>query len=188
MRDSAASMRDALVDRASSVGGAVADGANRTRRQAADTVRQTRESAVSFVTEQPLLCAAIGIAVGAALATLLPATETEDRLMGDASDAVKAKAGEAGADALDSAKTVASKVADRAQSAAREEGLTPSALADAATKVGQGMAEGARNADLSAKQETPVAMEARTMKETTPMQAPMTGTGPQEFASDPRRD
>ncbi len=186
MRDSAASMRDALADKASSVGGAVAEGASRTRRQAADAVRQTRESAVSFVTEQPLLCAAIGIAVGAALATLLPTTETEARLMGDASDAVKEKAGEVGSEALDSAKTVAAKVADRAQSAAREEGFTPSAVADAARKVGEGMGEGVKGADPSANPAS--TNEPSAAKGAPSMKTPMTGTGPQEFASDPRRD
>ena len=89
MRDTAASMSGAVAASASSMGGALADTAGRTRRQAADVVRQSRDSAASFVTEQPLLCAAIGVAIGAALASLLPSTETEDRLMGEASDAVK---------------------------------------------------------------------------------------------------
>lgn len=38
-------------------------------------------------TEQPLLIGALGLAVGAALGALLPRTETEDRLMGEASEA-----------------------------------------------------------------------------------------------------
>ena len=71
VRDTAASMGGALADTASSMGGALADTAVRTRRQAEDAVKKSRDSAASFVTEQPLLCAAIGIAVGAALASLL---------------------------------------------------------------------------------------------------------------------
>src|SRR5208337_701758 len=120
--------------------------ASRTRRQATDAVRQSRDSAASFVTEQPLLCAAIGIAVGAALASLLPSTDAEDQLMGEASDAVKGAAGQVGADALESAKNVATKVADRAQSAVKEEGLPPSAVAEAARSVGEGMRQGAQGA------------------------------------------
>ena len=115
--DTASSMSGALADTASSVGGTIADTASRTRRQAADVVRQGRDSAASFVTEQPLLCAAIGVAIGAALASLLPSTETEDKLMGEASDAVKGAAGQVGSEALESAKNVASKVADRTQTA-----------------------------------------------------------------------
>ncbi len=162
--DTASSMGGALADTASSVGGAIADTASRTRRQAADVVRQGRDSAVSFVTEQPLLCAAIGVAIGAALASLLPSTETEDKLLGEASDAVKGTAGQVGSEALQSAKNVASKVADRAQTATREEGLSPSAVAEAARNLGDGARQGAQGAMNAMKQ-------------------PMTGTGPQEGAS-----
>jgi ElaB/YqjD/DUF883 family membrane-anchored ribosome-binding protein len=154
----AASMSGTLADTASSMGGALADTADRTRRQAADVVRQSRESAASFITEQPLLCAAIGVAVGAALASLLPSTETEDKLMGEASDAVKGTAGQVGSDALESAKNVASKVAERAQTAVKEEGLSPSAVADAARNLGEGIRQGAEGG----------------------MNQAMTGTGPQE--------
>ena len=164
-------MGDALADTASSVGGTIANTASRTRRQAADVVRQGRDNAASFVTEQPLLCAAIGVAIGAALASLLPSTETEDKLMGEASDAVKGTAGQVGSEALESAKNVASKVADRTQTAVgavKEEGLSPGAVAEAARNFGEGVrhcADGAMN----------------TMKQ------PMTGTGPQEGASGSNR-
>ncbi len=139
----ATSMTGALADTASTVGGALADTASRTSRQAMDAVRQGRETAASFVTDQPLLCAAIGVAVGAAIASLLPSTKTENRLMGEASDAVKDKAGQVGSDAVGSAKNVASKVADRAQSAVKEEGLSPGAVAEAARNLGEGIKEGA---------------------------------------------
>jgi len=161
VRDAAASMSGAVADTAFSVSGGMADTASRTRRQAADAVRRSRDSAASFVTEQPLLCAAIGVAVGAALAGLLPSTETEDRLMGDASDAVKGTAGQVGSEALESARHVASKVADRAQSAVKEEGLSPSAVADAARNLSEGIQQSAQGA----------------------VNRPTTGTGPQEGAS-----
>jgi len=139
------------------VSGRIADTADRTRRQAADAVRQGRASAASFISEQPLLCAAIGVAVGAALASMLPSTDAEDQLMGDASDAVKGAAGQVGSDALGSAKNIASKVADRAQTAVKEEGLSPSAVAEAARNLGEGIQQGAQSA----------------------VKQPMTGVGPQ---------
>ena len=52
--------------------------------------------------------------------------------MGEASDAVKGQAGRVGSDALESAKNAASKVADRAQTALKEEGFSPAAIAEAA--------------------------------------------------------
>lgn len=141
----------------------VAQGA---RRGAVEAARNSRETAASFITEQPLLSAAIGVAIGAAIASLLPTSETENELMGEASDRVKDVAGQAASEGLGSAKTVAGKVAERAQSAARdavhEEGLTSSAFAEAARNVGLGMKEGA------AKQ-------------------PVSGSGPQELTeSEPR--
>lgn len=72
-----------MSERIGEVGGGFADMADRTRRQTGDMVRQSRETATSFISEQPLLCAAIGIAVGATLATMLPATDTEDKLMAE---------------------------------------------------------------------------------------------------------
>jgi len=159
--DTAASMRET----AASVGGRMADTADRTRRNAIETVRQGRESAASFISEQPLLCAAIGVAIGAALASVLPSTDMEDELMGETSDAVKGAAKDAaqrtGANAPESAKNLASKVADRAQTAAAEEGLSASALAEAARNLGDGARRDAQDT----------------------LRRPTTGTGPQEGAS-----
>jgi hypothetical protein len=158
MGDGAASMSNAAVgvmsnatasvrDTAASVGGRVVETADRTRRHAADMVRQGRESAASFISEQRLLCAAIGVAVGAAFASMLPSTDVEDNLMGETSDAVKGAvkdvAQRTGATALDSAKNVASKVADRAQTAAADSALAEAAcdLGDVAKKDAQGVFE-----------------------------------------------
>ena len=154
MTGAAASMQDT----AASMGGRIADAADRTRRQAAGTVRQGRESATSFISEQPLLCAAIGVAIGATLASMIPSTDAEDKLMGETSDAVKGAAQRTGSQALESAKNVAGKVADRAQTAAREEGLSASGVAEAVRNTGDGSDKSAQSA----------------------LAQPVTGTAPQE--------
>ncbi len=142
-RGAAGAMRDA----SSSLTGRISDTAERTRRGAAEAVRQSRDSATSFITEQPILCAAIGVAVGAAIASMLPSTETEDEWMGEASDSVKGSASQVvsqvASEGLDSAKNVAGKVVERAQGAMKEEGLTPSAFTDAARNLGEGTQKGA---------------------------------------------
>ena len=48
--------------------------------------QRVREGFNSLLTEQPLLLGALGIAVGAAIGAVLPATEQEDRLFGSARD------------------------------------------------------------------------------------------------------
>ncbi len=188
----------AFADTASSLGSAASDTGRRTRRQAVEAVRQSRETAVSFVTEQPLICAAIGVAVGAALATLLPGTETEDSLMGETSDAVKGRAGDLGSDALERTKTVAGKVVDRAQAAVteavRQEGLSTSTLADAANRLGESVREDARSAVREMAASAPSQADgghsssSGKPEDAGAFRQPITGTGPQEGVSGSRLD
>ena len=124
----------------------------------AGAASSVRDTATSFISEQPLLCAAIGIAIGATLATMLPSTDTENKLMGETSDAVKDAAQRTGSQAMESAKNVASKVAERAQTAVKEEGLSVSGVAQAAGLAGE---DPERDAPGVVRQ-------------------PLTGTGPQE--------
>ncbi|HEY7246788.1 MAG TPA: hypothetical protein VH678_23180 [Xanthobacteraceae bacterium] len=92
---------------------------------------------MSLFHDQPLLCAALGIAIGAAIAAALPSTRTEDKLLGETSDAVKDKIGQLASEQLESAKAAAGKAAQAAGTAAVREGLSASGLADAARSVGE---------------------------------------------------
>lgn len=71
---------------------------------------------VSFLKEQPLVLAGLGLAVGAALGAFLPATETEDRLIGDVGEELKERAREA----VDKVSETGGTVAERVGAAARE--------------------------------------------------------------------
>jgi len=62
--------------------------------QAGMLVDRARSGMSHVAQEQPLLFGALGLALGAALGALLPRTETEDRLMGEASDAIADRATE----------------------------------------------------------------------------------------------
>ena len=65
-------------------------------------------SAISnLLDEQPLVLAALGIAVGAAIGAAIPTTDTEGRFMGDASGSVKRSAQELANDQLDHLKAKA---------------------------------------------------------------------------------
>ncbi len=50
------------------------------------TARNARESVVDFYRDQPLIAGSLGIAIGAALGALVPATEIEDDMFGEARD------------------------------------------------------------------------------------------------------
>ncbi len=114
----------------------VADAADRTQRQATRTMRQVKDTTASFINDQPLLFAAIGLAVGAVLAAALPSTTTEDELMGEASDAVKGAVGEAAADQYETVKATATKIVQDVKTVAETEGLTASGAADLARNLG----------------------------------------------------
>jgi hypothetical protein len=50
------------------------------------------KSFLQFCTEQPLVLAGLGLAIGAAIGASMPATEAENRVMGEASDDMKERA------------------------------------------------------------------------------------------------
>lgn len=107
------------------------------QQQASEAGRRATDRTTAFVNEQPLLVAAIGLAVGAAFAALLPPTRTEDELMGSTSDAVKKAAGSVASEQLSQAKSAAGRVADEAANIAEREGLTVSAAVDAVKQVNE---------------------------------------------------
>jgi Protein of unknown function (DUF3618) len=133
----AQSLTDTVQDYSAAVSEQIADGADRATRQTRRSAQQAKESLISFVHEQPLVSAAIGLAVGAAIAAVLPKTETEDELMGERSDSVKDAVAEVASDQFQKAKTAAGNVAQEALDAAQREGLGPSQAADAARQLSE---------------------------------------------------
>jgi hypothetical protein len=94
MREGMDTMReqaDHARQRASDMYDYTAGGVRRAAHRAADYGRAARHSfdrdgpLVSFCREQPMLVAGLGVAVGAALAAMIPASRTERRVMSDAS-------------------------------------------------------------------------------------------------------
>jgi hypothetical protein len=73
---------------------------------------------------QPLALGALGLAVGAGLAAALPATETEAKLLGEASAAVKEKSQAFATAQAENAGKVAENVFNAVNEEARNQGLT----------------------------------------------------------------
>jgi len=115
----------------SRIGDAGRDLADRTREMAGDvrdTARQTtRRAQVKFddvLRDNPLMLGAAAVLVGAAIGATVPATETENRLMGEARDAV-----------VDRAQNVASEAANRVSEAAGNVKDLAGKVADEASDV-----------------------------------------------------
>ena len=100
-----------------------------------------RSNLTQLFMNQPLALGAIGLAIGAGIAAVLPSSEVEAGYLGETSDTVKAKATEFAAEQTARAKTVAEGVIGAFTEEARKEGLTvegaKSAVGDISAKVGR---------------------------------------------------
>ncbi len=146
--------RDYVADTSSHLSGSV----GAMRRNAADTISNYSETArdtmknasrklprsrgqaasqlSGLLEDQPLILAALGVAVGAALGAALPITETEDQWMGSASSSLRHAAHEAAESELTELKNVASRTADNIKQSVNQHGLSADSLGDLGREVG----------------------------------------------------
>jgi hypothetical protein len=101
----------AVGERAAMMGGRVYGGAREAPRKVGDGVMQAKDNLMGLVGDQPLVAGALGLAVGALVAAVLPKTEAEDQLMGEAADSVKTAVSAVAAEEMEAAKNVATTVA-----------------------------------------------------------------------------
>jgi hypothetical protein len=108
-RDAVVGKADSLVSR---VGGVVPD------------AREVKQGAakVGLSRENPLGLAAVGIAIGFVVGTLLPKTQAENRTLGPISDEVTDKAKEAAQESIERGKAVAQDAIDAAAQTVKERG------------------------------------------------------------------
>lgn len=154
---------EAAGSAAESVGsgaGSAARGATDVGRDARDNLGRASDSAREglgwLVREQPLVLGAIGIAVGAAVGALLPATGAEDRLAGEARDNFAERAKTAAEQGIGRAKEAAGEHLERASDrmsasgpadrAAAALGETVRDVREAVRGVAQDAADQAKNA------------------------------------------
>lgn len=106
-----------IADQVKSQTGQIADQAKSQAQYVTDVARdqavKAKDQFWSMVNDNPLGIAAMGLALGAAIGLLLPATRTEDELMGETRD-----------DLAEKAKNVAEAATSAAQEEAKKQGLT----------------------------------------------------------------
>ena len=101
----------------SSSRGTLEDQIRRTSDTAQVQAQRFRESFTKIFEEQPFLVGALGIAVGAAIGAVLPATEKEDRLFGEVRDQTLSEVKERGAEAYNQVKESVTRVGEEAKQA-----------------------------------------------------------------------
>ena len=107
-------------DQAGDLGREAMDQMNRARRSAGNMGSDLGERAEMFITDQPLMVAALGFAAGLGIGGLMPRTRVEDNLLGAQSDAVKSSLKDMAGEQMDKAQAVAGAVAHEAMTMADE--------------------------------------------------------------------
>ncbi len=111
--DTAAKTRDraaAVGDRIHETADSMRYSAQNARESMRYSAQNARESLVQFYREQPLLAGSLGVAIGAALGALVPPTELEDDVLGEARDR-----------SVDAAKSTAARKYDEVRESARSD-------------------------------------------------------------------
>ncbi len=146
-------------DSASETGSAVANRARDTMQQTGDAARSATHHAAEYAhdaragvqrsisrlaKEQPLVLGAIGIAVGAAIAAMLPPSRIENRLMGPTRDALKGQVKRSVERQYEHARDVVEETAQDVSQEFDERGMSPQSAADAAVGATRKAGEAAR--------------------------------------------
>jgi hypothetical protein len=125
--DAAGSMTDSAQRSAAAGYEAVADSARRTASTVSESTKavgqrtwRTGSTFLDLCREQPLMLTGLGIAVGAMIGALLPATETEDQLMGQTSDRVKERAQDAASEQYQDVKEAGERVVEAVEDEAQK--------------------------------------------------------------------
>ena len=90
-----------------------------------------------LIEEQPLVLAAVGIALGAALGAALPTTETENSLLGETSHSVKGAAQGLVQEQIAQVKSVASNAVEDIKQSVADHGVTAENLSGLARDIGE---------------------------------------------------
>jgi hypothetical protein len=149
-RTGAAAANAGVQNMAASVATFGGAAAQTVKQGARDGAQASVEIASRTFQQNPLLIGGIGLAIGAFFASLLPRSDAEDGLMGEANAELKKHANKLAARGLEAAKGVASDVFSDVATQAEREGLTPRGLSAAAEDLGRRARTVAENATTAA--------------------------------------
>lgn len=115
-------MSDSVKGRAQGMSSSMRDGTSRMKsgsrsamRGASDRAQNAGQQTTHFIQEHPLVTAALGVAIGAAIGSLLPSTRFEDEQFGDTRDNLVDRAADEGQKQADKAQGKVQEKADQAK-------------------------------------------------------------------------
>ena len=128
VKDRAGEMVDQAQTKVENLSGRVQDQAQHLSEQVQEQAQRVVYRSQNMIEDNPLMTSALALALGAAVGLLLPETQRENALMGDARDKLVGQVSEAAQDTLGKAQKVATEVlhaaGDKAQEEAKAQGLT----------------------------------------------------------------
>lgn len=127
----------AAADAGMAVGSSALEEARVLGDQSRRLMHDARDVATRLASEQPLLVGAAGLAMGIAIAAMLPRSKLEDRWMGETSDAVKETVAGVASEQYQKAKDVTGRVAEEVKNVAAAEGISATAAADVVKDLGE---------------------------------------------------
>jgi ElaB/YqjD/DUF883 family membrane-anchored ribosome-binding protein len=110
--------------------------------RASETYSRASDTIADVIERHPLVVGGIAFAVGSIIASAVPVSRQESRIMGEAADDVRRRSQDLAMQGLRQAKDVAQQVYDTASEDIRQEGLTP----EVARKTARAAVESARGA------------------------------------------
>lgn len=121
VRETATDVVGNVRETASDVAGNVRETASDLAERAQYGAQRVEDRVSNMMTENPLALGAMALAAGVAVGMMLPQTERENQLMGQARDRVVDQAQDVARDAMEKVKTVASDVAEQTKSTVQEQ-------------------------------------------------------------------
>ena len=112
------------------------DAASRTGDQLGESFRQSKDSLFETMERHPVLVGGVGLLIGAVIASALPVSQAENRLLGDTSDDLKSRARDMAAEGLKVATNAAQDVYRESVSRTQQEGLSPEVVRQTVKDVG----------------------------------------------------
>jgi hypothetical protein len=109
----------------------------RTRDQVTETLRQSSGALAETIESYPFVWGAVGLLVGAAIASALPVSQAENRIFGDASDQLKNRASDVANQGMQVATDAAQDVYRGAVSRAKEQGVGPEVVRETIKDAGE---------------------------------------------------
>ena len=117
-----------------------------TSEQLAETFKESKETLTEMIENHPFVVGGIGLLIGAVIASALPVSQAENRVLGDSSDTVKDRARNVASEGVNVATTAAQSVYQDTMSRVQEQGLSSDSVRDIVRNVGDKVKDAAQQA------------------------------------------